>query len=318
MTVSSETLELLLAAGLGGESLLAVVRSIENDNPAAAERPAGRSAGAIRQQRYRDRNIERLKNQRPIEQDWVRLVVAVIHRDGSCVYCGTTEDLTADHVIPVCQGGPHDMENLVAACHGCNKSKGGRTPDEWAASGNVVASRYVTRVTAERNTGPAPSLPQNEILKPLPTPTRENSRAREGLDPVSVSAKLDAAQIAVGLVLFGIADIQRRRWRGMPPPHAVSGEQWRGFLDMRKSIRKTLTDRAYVLLCRKLAAHDDPEWPPGEIVDHMTENSWRSFRPEWLPKKTERRNGQRAFHERTSGWAARPGYDGIEPASLDD
>ena len=48
-----------------------------------------------------------------------------------CQYCGSTGvELTLDHVMPRHRGGPHEWENLVAACRPCNHRKGGRTPGE--------------------------------------------------------------------------------------------------------------------------------------------------------------------------------------------
>ena len=36
-----------------------------------------------------------------------------------------------DHVTPRCQGGADTPENTVPSCTSCNRSKGGRTPDQW-------------------------------------------------------------------------------------------------------------------------------------------------------------------------------------------
>lgn len=44
---------------------------------------------------------------------------------------------TLDHIIPHSQGGSDDMENLVTACWSCNRDKGNRTIEQWAA-GAVV------------------------------------------------------------------------------------------------------------------------------------------------------------------------------------
>jgi 5-methylcytosine-specific restriction endonuclease McrA len=51
--------------------------------------------------------------------------------DHRCQYCGAAGlELTIDHVMPRHRGGPHEWENLVAACRACNHHKGGRTPAE--------------------------------------------------------------------------------------------------------------------------------------------------------------------------------------------
>lgn len=55
-----------------------------------------------------------------------------------CRYCkgrltlnpGARDEATVDHVVPRCQGGVHDMGNLVLACRHCNSRKGGRTPEQ--------------------------------------------------------------------------------------------------------------------------------------------------------------------------------------------
>jgi 5-methylcytosine-specific restriction endonuclease McrA len=55
----------------------------------------------------------------------------VFKRDGnSCVYCGSTKDLTLDHVMPRSRGGRTSWDNLVTACKSCNSRKGDNTPEE--------------------------------------------------------------------------------------------------------------------------------------------------------------------------------------------
>ena len=44
--------------------------------------------------------------------------------NNSCQYCGSTRNLTIDHVIPKCRGGEDTWENLVVACSSCNTKKG--------------------------------------------------------------------------------------------------------------------------------------------------------------------------------------------------
>ncbi len=45
----------------------------------------------------------------------------------SCQYCGTTGDLTFDHVVPRASGGVTSWENVVAACSKCNLQKGSKS-----------------------------------------------------------------------------------------------------------------------------------------------------------------------------------------------
>ncbi len=57
---------------------------------------------------------------------------AVKDRDGhKCAYCGSTENLHVDHVIPLVGGGSSELDNLVTACRECNCGKSGRTVEEW-------------------------------------------------------------------------------------------------------------------------------------------------------------------------------------------
>ena len=58
----------------------------------------------------------------------------VFFRDNyTCGYCGTqhpSKQLTFDHVIPACQGGKRNWENIITACFPCNAKKGGNTPEQ--------------------------------------------------------------------------------------------------------------------------------------------------------------------------------------------
>lgn len=55
----------------------------------------------------------------------------VLRRDKqTCQYCGSTKQLTLDHIMPRSRGGKHSWDNVVTACQGCNSLKGDRTPAE--------------------------------------------------------------------------------------------------------------------------------------------------------------------------------------------
>jgi 5-methylcytosine-specific restriction endonuclease McrA len=52
-------------------------------------------------------------------------------RDGNqCQYCGSSKDLTLDHVMPRSRAGKSSWDNLVTACKSCNSRKGDYTPEE--------------------------------------------------------------------------------------------------------------------------------------------------------------------------------------------
>jgi 5-methylcytosine-specific restriction endonuclease McrA len=71
---------------------------------------------------------------------------AVFARDDyRCQYCGEHAD-SIDHVVPRSRGGPHDWENLAAACRPCNTAKRDRTPDE--AGMRLLRPCRAPRVTA--------------------------------------------------------------------------------------------------------------------------------------------------------------------------
>lgn len=53
--------------------------------------------------------------------------------DGCCAYCGSSENMTIDHVVPLSRGGTHSIGNLLPACGFCNFSKGAKLLTEWRA-----------------------------------------------------------------------------------------------------------------------------------------------------------------------------------------
>lgn len=55
---------------------------------------------------------------------WRRLSKATIQAQPWCTYCGSTDDLTADLVVPLELGGSIDETNVVTACRPCNSKRG--------------------------------------------------------------------------------------------------------------------------------------------------------------------------------------------------
>lgn len=67
--------------------------------------------------------------------EWQRMRLAVFQRDNfTCQYCGAVDKaLDCDHVVPLSRGGITHEHNLVTACFPCNRSKGSKLIEEWAA-----------------------------------------------------------------------------------------------------------------------------------------------------------------------------------------
>ena len=70
----------------------------------------------------------------------------VLERDGgACRYCGSTEKLVLDHLLPVARGGDDSIENLITACKSCNAKKRDRLPEECGMFLRpIAASRFMS------------------------------------------------------------------------------------------------------------------------------------------------------------------------------
>lgn len=71
----------------------------------------------------------------------------IFKRDGGrCQYCGTSKELTIDHVIPRSKGGKSIWTNLVTACQKCNSRKSDFSLDKIGMSltKHPIKPSYIT------------------------------------------------------------------------------------------------------------------------------------------------------------------------------
>jgi 5-methylcytosine-specific restriction endonuclease McrA len=63
-------------------------------------------------------------------EQWEAILEAAGH---ACIYCGSHEQPTQDHLTPLTRGGQHTAENVAPACGPCNQSKGTKIASEFLA-----------------------------------------------------------------------------------------------------------------------------------------------------------------------------------------
>lgn len=57
------------------------------------------------------------------EKEWFEILEQANYK---CKRCGSSDDLTMDHVIPISKGGLHTKSNIDVLCRKCNSSKGAK------------------------------------------------------------------------------------------------------------------------------------------------------------------------------------------------
>lgn len=89
------------------------------------------------------------KNQNfPVKKRFTSDELACFERDNfTCHYCGDTDGLTIDHVVPRSRGGQDCLNNYLTACHSCNASKRGKSYQDFLDWRELQLVTYVSMVT---------------------------------------------------------------------------------------------------------------------------------------------------------------------------
>lgn len=63
-----------------------------------------------------------------------------------CAYCGSSEELTIDHVIPQSKGGMDFTKNVVCCCRSCNQLKGHSEWENWYMSQDFFSEEKYEKI----------------------------------------------------------------------------------------------------------------------------------------------------------------------------
>ena len=87
------------------------------------------------------------KNVRRRTSGWAKTFIKR-NRNAKCIYCNidlNDENATADHIIPISEGGNNTQVNLVACCKDCNLERGNTEFKEYISfkNKNLKKEKYI-------------------------------------------------------------------------------------------------------------------------------------------------------------------------------
>lgn len=172
----------LIAAGCAPETAAAVVArafvagaSSVNVHPTPVDT-------SMERRRAWDRERKRTqRGSRLNMSEWIPLVADILERDGGkCTYCGDTENLTADHVVPLTRGGTNDSSNLTACCVPCNTKKGNRLVEELPSTMSTgFHPTVIAALSANPSTGVHPNVHRSPPDKKAPPISLDKNSKKE-------------------------------------------------------------------------------------------------------------------------------------------
>ena len=73
--------------------------------------------------------------------------------ENKCAYCGNTEKVTIDHVVPLSRGGLDNASNVVPACVRCNSSKCAKPVEQWYKTQDFFKESCWSKIQSECGLG---------------------------------------------------------------------------------------------------------------------------------------------------------------------
>jgi 5-methylcytosine-specific restriction endonuclease McrA len=118
-----------------------------------AELKRGRCRSCLAaQQRAKDKR-RGTTTQRGYGHAWTKLRAKLLADCPYCVWCGSVERLSVDHIVPRNQGGTDDLSNLRVLCFSCNtrRRRGFSQPEGGRDASKPLTKMTTTPVIREKN-----------------------------------------------------------------------------------------------------------------------------------------------------------------------
>jgi len=91
-----------------------------------------KSAGfGLKARAFQMKKFKQLQSGEIVWSTNVREWIKEHEKPNECIYCGSQEKLTTEHILPRSRGGPDSTDNVIRVCSSCNSSKGPKRLYEW-------------------------------------------------------------------------------------------------------------------------------------------------------------------------------------------
>lgn len=126
----------------------------------------------------------------------------------TCLYCGGTEKLGTEHLVPRARGGLDIPENIFQACKKCNSSKGNRLPSEWRDDLSPEIYDLERRALGLHPKVPPRKKRDTQVLKEETINVRCTEQQKELLEEIAASQGMG---VSTWLLYLGLTDANRRK-----------------------------------------------------------------------------------------------------------